>query len=259
MAGAVLLQLSSVCWANGPEARDVAVTIHGGGGHSELSNNEGSPTTYDERHVGLGVLGKLHLWSEPSSTPDADLGGLQLGFVAEARAHRLVDCGYSCAGDERPGFVPEWHFGARVGVGYDFELVGVRGGLLLAAATEARLAEPLLLPDVLVRLGPRRRVWMELGLGAYDASSTLRPGLYVGVVVVAIPRLTASLHYGWHAGTGSLGGTVLQLGDRLDAGLDYRISARLQLGVGGSYQSADGVLELGPGMGEARARLSFVF
>jgi hypothetical protein len=51
--------------------------------------------------------------------------------------------------------------------------------LLTRPDEQAILALPMAMPEVLLRLGHREVGWFELGLGAYDPSSGLRPGAYI--------------------------------------------------------------------------------
>src|SRR6185295_7049373 len=136
-----------------------------------------------------GVRVALRPWADPTQRPQAGTL-IYLGATGELRELRLANCGYACPGDLQPGsFEQESHFGARAGVGYDFALFGLRGGALLSVSPDARLAETIVMPDVQLRLGYLDQGWFEAGLGAYDASTTLRPGLYVGGGVPVRDRL----------------------------------------------------------------------
>jgi hypothetical protein len=237
--GVILLQRSGVCWAEEATARGITGTLYVGAGDAGLSSNEGTPTRYDERHVGAGVLVVLRPWANPKQELREKAGGfVHLGATGELRALRLAECGYACPQDAQSGsFVQEPHFGARAGIGYDFALFGLRGGALLSVSPEARLAETIVMPDVQLRLGYLDQGWFEAGLGAYDASTTLRPGLYIGGGVPLRDFVLLSLHLGLHAGNGRFVGQVFDMGLRGDVGLEFELGARVRLGVGGNLQS----------------------
>jgi len=116
---------------------------------------------------------------------------------------------------------------------------------MISGGINAHLAELMLLPDVALRVGPRSILFLTLGLGAYDAPTSLRPGLYAGLSV-PVKRLTAFIHYGLHFELGCYGLTVLQLDPRLDFSLTYAVSQAVSVGVGVASQSsgdANGTLE----------------
>jgi hypothetical protein len=233
--------------------------MYGGFGPVQEDNFDGPSAHYYQRHAGLGALGVLRPWGAPEGTIQDALGAfLQLGLVGEWRSLRLTSCETSCQADMRPYFVPEAHGGVRLGIGYDFRGVGVRGGVLYAGSPQARIAETVVVPDVQLRFGPRSRAWFELGVGAYDASTALRPGLYAGAAVVIDRDLTIAVHYGWHNALGDL----TQLGGRLDLGATYALYPNLHVGGGGSVHSASHLakgLDLSSFVTEFRGQASFTF
>ena len=251
----ILLRHPGVCWAEGATARGVTGTLYVGAGDAGLSSNEGTPTSYDQRHIGAGVLVALRPWADPKQEPRQKLGAfVHLGATGELRALRLAQCGYSCAPNPpSESFDQEQHFGARAGMGYDFALFGLRGGALLSASPDARLSETIVMPDVQLRIGYQQQGWFEAGLGAYDASTTLRPGVYVGGGIPMRDVLLLSVHLGLHAGNGRFAGQVFDMGLRGDLGIEYELGNRVYLGVGGDLQAtAVGLLY------EARTQLGLV-
>jgi hypothetical protein len=144
--------------------------------------------------------------------------------------------------------VPEAHGGLRLGIGYDFRNFGVRGGLLYADSPKSRTAEALVVPDVQFRFGPASRGWFELGMGAYDASTMLRPGVYVGGGAVA-GDFTIVARYGWHFATGSSGDSIMPFAGRADLGAMVALLPNLRLGVGTALQNSRGFQ---PAFGSAR-------
>jgi hypothetical protein len=250
-----LLQHPGLCRAEEATARGVTGTLYAGVGAAGLSSNEGQPTSYDERHVGAGVLVALRPWADSKQDAPKKVGGfVQLSATGELRALRLAECGWYCPDQVRSGrFEQEQHFGARAGVGYDFAMIGLRGGALLSLSPNARLAETIVMPDVQLRIGRLEQGWFETGLGAYDASTTLRPGVYVGGGIPIREVVLLSLHLGLHAGNGRFVGDVFDMGLRGDVGFGYALGDRVQLGAGGGFQStAVGTLW------EARTQLGFV-
>jgi hypothetical protein len=214
---------------DGPQAR-VESTIYGASGDLGVRTNE-ADSAFDEHSVGFGVLSSFRP-SHRRESEDAVGSVLLLGLTSELRARRTVHCGLSCPPGE---FVNGSALGARAGGGYDFRAFGFRVGVLYSAGS-AVLVHPMLLPDVALRLGPRDIAYLSLGLGAYDAPTSVRPGLYVGLSVVLVPRLTASVHYGAHFELGSFGETVFQADPRLDLTLEYALSPRLSVAMGGVSQ-----------------------
>jgi hypothetical protein len=179
---------------------------------------------------------------------------LLLGLGTELRGNRLLECNHWCR-DELPGYFWEVYLGGRGGVGYDRRYWGIRGGVLaVLAPPNARIGEHMVAPDVQIRLGSRDVIWSELGFGAYDAATALRPGLYLGLGVAVMPNLVVSGHYGLHAGLGTFGRTVIQLGDRLDVFGEHAFESGVRLGLGGSHQSARGLFETG--IWEGRGQVS---
>jgi len=262
LAGVIGMQHGGVCWAGDNTVVDATGTMYGGAGTAEVGNNEGPPARYNERHFGVGALGILHPWDASGGAPGEQLGGfVQFGLVGELRAHELVSCGYSCAGDDRPGFISESHGGVRLGFGYDFRTLGLRGGALFTDSPNARVTRGgIPIPDVQFRFGPRSHGWFEVGLGAYDASTTFRPGVYIGGAAVVAEHLTLSGHYGWHIGIDE--GEAIALGGRLSLGLDYAVRPNLRLGAGASLHNAREFIDLVDftnTMVEGHARASFAF
>ena len=181
-----------------------------------------------------------------------------LGVTGELRLHRVISCMFLCEPPLEEGWHPEAHFGLRLGIGYDSNWVGVRGGVLYADSVSAWIADLLVSPDLELRFGPRDRMWVELGVGAYDASTSLRPGVYAGFSFLPAKKLTFSLHYGAHAGTGTVGHTVPQIGGRADARVMYEVTPGVQLGVGVSHQESSG-FTFDEGMWEGRIEARFSF
>jgi hypothetical protein len=131
---------------------------------------------------------------------------------------------------------------------------------LYADAVSAWIAEMFVSPDLQLRFGPRKLIWLELGVGAYDLSTNFRPGVYAGLSFMPKSQLTVALHYGAHAGTGNLGNGARdrQLGGRTDLGLMYDVSPSVRLGAGVAYQEAAG-LSFSGGSFEGRLDASFSF
>lgn len=193
---------------------------------------------YDERFAGVGAVGWVRPWDPPADAEEANLGGVgYAGPTIEYRALRE-----RCHGDpqcvEETSFDPEMGYALRMGIGYDFPIFGFRAGMNYSDAIDGRLAEPLPFPDAALRLGYRDRATFEIGLGAYDASTSLRPGLYIGATLVPAKRITVALHGGLHANINSFGATVTQIGLRVDGRFSVALTDKLELGAGLAYQQS---------------------
>jgi hypothetical protein len=183
----------------------------------------------------------------------SELGGFALlGAGLEVERLRQTACSFGCEGQSLvPGFQTERHFAGRVNVGYSFELVELRAGALFALPDpNARLAEPLLIPELGLRLGRRSVGWFELGLGAYDASTNFRPGIYVGGAYGSDEIVRVSAHFGVHLPNGLCCSTVTRLGFRSELGLERALTDQLRVGLGAAAYDAD--------VFEGSARLSFL-
>jgi hypothetical protein len=235
----------------------VSPSVYGGGGEMRVESDTRPDEVIGELHLGAGSNVVLRPWQTPENL---DLGAFMLfGATGELRLHKPVSCLYLCdANDER--WHPEAHFGLRLGIGYDFDLVGIRGGVLYADAVSAWIAEMFVSPDLQLRFGPRKLMWLELGVGAYDVATSLRPGVYAGLSFMPKSRLTVALHYGAHAGTGNLGNGERdkQIGGRADVGVMYDLSPRVRLGAGIAHQEASG-FTFDDGSWEGRFDASFSF
>ncbi|HYQ27075.1 MAG TPA: hypothetical protein VER04_07645, partial [Polyangiaceae bacterium] len=84
--------------------------------------------------------------------------------------------------------------------------------------------------------------WFELGLGAYDASTTLRPGLYVGGAFGELESVRVSGHFGAHLVNGLCCSTVPHGGLRGEVGLDHAFTQKVSAGASVAF-SGDLVVE----------------
>jgi hypothetical protein len=258
-AGAALLLLPATASAGAAPSRDVAPSAYGGGGEVQVDNNETAPDRFDERHIGVGALAIVRPWLSPEDPSHLGSGGfVMFGATGELRLHRVISCMFLCEPPFGDGWHREAHFGFRLGIGYDFDWIGVRGGVLYADSVSAWIADLLVSPDLELRFGPRDQMWVEVGVGAYDASTTLRPGVYAAFSFIPVKKLTLSLHYGAHAGKGTLDRTVPQIGARIDARVMYELTRDVSLGLGVSHQESSG-FTFDEGMWEGRIEARFRF
>jgi hypothetical protein len=171
---------------------------------------------------------------------------------------------WRCIDDRTCYYPPDgYYFGAsvaaRVGFGYSWRWFEFRLGVLGALPdAKMRYAEPLALPDALLRVGNRSWGWFELGLGAYDASTNLRPGIYLGGAFgpERIVRVTA--HAGLHLVNGLCCSTVVHVGYRYEVGATHAFNDALSVGVGFALFRAQGDLN-DEFVGEGRARIAWAF
>jgi len=177
---------------------------------------------YHEQAAGLGLLGTLRLGSDDSAAPKGTL--LLVGITQELSALQLYSCGEFC-NMRKP---TDTTTAARAGLGWDSRWIGVRGGVIVREDRDfSRGAE--FIPDLALRLGPLDEFDFTLGLGAYDAPTTTRPGLYLGFASQFSPRLSAAFHIGLHDALDDL--TL-----RTDATFNYRLAHALSLGLGLAVQ-----------------------
>lgn len=253
LLGVTLLSQSAPTWAADTTVRGVSTSIYAGGGKVAEPNNEGAPAEYDEHREGIGATGilKLEGGKEQGSY-------LLLAATFELESLRQTACGWYCSQEQEAefgSFQTEAHFAGRVGFGYAWRLMELRGGVLFALpGAGAALADPLLMPEVLLRFGPQRVGWFELGLGAYDASTALRPGLFVGGAAGSLEdAVRVSGHFGLHLANGLCCSTVTQLGFRGEVLVEHAFTPTVIGGGGVALTSATFLV------GEGTAKLSFLF
>lgn len=233
----VFLQRPSACRAAETTERGVTATLYGGAGDLHEPNNESFEDAYRIRRFGLGAAGALRFGSERAA-PEPRGFFLALGGTFELEHSRRTACGYSCPYALEPAPSRELtdelatHFGARVGGGYSWPVFEFRLGVLTAQPDRnITYADPLWLPDAQLRFGRRSLGWFELGLGAYDASTLLRPGLYVGGAWGAPRVARVSSHFGLHLVNGLCCSTVSEVGFRGELGVEHAFSDQLRAGV----------------------------
>lgn len=254
VATVILVQHPAASWAAETTGQGVAGSLYAGGGSLEEPNNEGASAIYDERRAGTGVVGVLRFGREAETGRDGVLERgvfVMLGATLELESLRRTQCGYVCSGEESPdqSFTSEAHFGGRVAIGYSFSLVEFRGGVL-GTMPDGRMMESMVMPEGLVRVGRRSIGWFELGLGAYDASTTLRPGAFVGGAYGAPRHLRVSGHFGLHLPNGMCCSTVPRFGFRYELALERALSDAVEIGLAGAAWNAD--------LLEGTARISFL-
>jgi hypothetical protein len=236
--GVSFLQQPRACAAAESTARGVSATAYGGAGRIIEPNNESTSDEYANRRFGVGALGTLRFGSVQA--PRGAERGLFLTFGAtfELEATRRTVCGVHCPYWNQPGSTPDAstyldkQFGARLGVGYSWPLFEFRvGGLTAQPSRNLSYSEPLWFPDVVARVGKRSVGWFELGLGAYDASTSLRPGLYAGGALGSPRNVRVSGHFGLHLPSGHCCATLTRVGFRGELGAERALSDSVTLGV----------------------------
>jgi len=230
----------------------------------EDASNESGAAAYDVHRLGLGMYGVLRFGREadvargaaarsapatdepPPVTRQAPGAFLLAGVAAELEWTRLIQCGYACldtsAGDPpvMPGpSVLASKVGLRMGAGYSFSLVEFRVGALgVVPSAGSAFPDPIWSPDVLLRIGPRNVGWGELGFGAYDGSTALRPGAYVGGGGGRVDLVRVTGHLGIHLVNGLCCQTTLPFGLIAQLGVDRAISRSLIAGVDFKWEAA---------------------
>jgi hypothetical protein len=250
-----LLQQSGACWAAETTQQGVIASVFAGEGEMSDTNNEGSADAYDVHRFGAGGTGVLRFaGAGPMPASQRDLGAFVLAGVAgELEWTRLTQCGVVCRG--RPGgeevvtpaaLEQAAKVGLRVGVGYSFSLVEFRVGVLgVAPSADSVFPEPIWSPDVMVRLGRRSLGWFELGLGAYDASTVLRPGAYLGGGGGRVEELRISGHLGVHLVNGQCCQTLMPFGGIAQVDVERAVSRSLVAGVDLKLEAAGSLVFAG--------------
>jgi hypothetical protein len=173
---------------------------------------------------------------EPSL--DLEPYGLSLGAggAGESRSFTRVGCSETPCSPKNDAIPGAQLLGAgRANVGYDWTYFGMRLGALAFQRWDHgydRSPTAAVLPDVEFRFARRAGFHAGVGFGAYDASTTFRPGGY---------------HYVGYAGGGwaadlRVGGHLVfdgQAGLRVDASVRYAISRVIAPGLGVALQSAE--------------------
>lgn len=249
--GLTLLSHSARSWAADTTVRGVSTSLYAGGGKIEEPNNEGAPAEYDEHREGIGATGILKL--EGGQEQGAYL---LLAATFELESLRQTACGWACTFEQQAelgSFQTETHFAGRAGLGYAWRFVELRGGVLFTLpGADAALAESLVMPELLLRFGPQRIGWFELGLGAYDASTALRPGVFVGGAGGSLEdAVRVSGHFGLHLPNGLSSSSVVAFGFRGEVLVEHAFTPTV---IGGA-----GIALTGNIVGEGTAKLSFLF
>jgi hypothetical protein len=239
--GVILLQRASPCWAAETTASGVSATLYGGGGSLVVPNNEGKPDEYDVTRMGVGVLGVLRPGAPQAKRTRIDAPGFfaMLGGSFELDSSLHTVCGYNCSVPSEGRYLGK-HFAARLGFGYSFPSFEFRVGALAAIPDpNVSYAMPLVIPDVLARVGRRNIGWFELGLGAYSASTNFRPGLFVGGAFGSERVLQVSAHAGLHLVNGLCCSTVNMAGYAGELSFAHAFSDSLTGSAGATLFAAE--------------------
>jgi len=239
--GVILVQRASVCCAAETTASGASATIYGGAGSLVVPNNEGRPDEYQTTRMGVGALGIVRPWAPPANGTRETSGFFALlggSFELDHSTHTV--CGYECTFPSEAGesYVGK-HFAARLGLGYSFPIFEFRVGALAAIPDpNVAYAMPMVIPDVMARIGPRDIGFFELGLGAYSASTNFRPGAYVGGALGPERVVQVSAHGGVHFVNGLCCGTVTMGGLAGDLSAAHAFSKSLSGSVGANLFAA---------------------
>jgi hypothetical protein len=264
-AGVSLLQQSRACWAAETTQQGVTGSVFAGGGAMVDASNEVGDAAYDVYRVGFGLTGVLRFPRATEAPPSAssrlavpsdmapltsrhDPGAFLIGSVAdELEWTRLTECGGFCRETTADGSVAPTpgplkvasKLGLRVGAGYSFSLLEFRLGVLgVKPSSGSAFPDPIWSPDVMLRVGPRNLGWGELGLGAYDASTTLRPGAYVGAGGGKVELVRATGHLGFHLVNGQCCETTWPFGIIAHLDIERALSRSLIAGVDFKWEKA---------------------
>lgn len=239
LLGVIFLQHEGECRAAETTQRGVSATVYGGAGALHEPNNESDEDTYDVERVGVGARG---VWRFERDRPEpARYFYLAAAGTFELEASHRTQCGYTCPyryqanpTSAQTDYTAK-HFAARLGGGYSLPVFEFRLGLLTAQPDPGvSYAEPVWFPDVMARFGRRSVGWFELGIGAYDASTALRPGAYVGGALGSPREARVSAHLGLHFPNGVCCSTLPLFGLRGAVEVEHAVSDAFSLGFGGA-------------------------
>ena len=124
--------------------------------------------------------------------------------------------------------------GGRASFGYDWDYFGMRAGALVFQRWASNVdgsPTSVVLPDASLRFGRRLGFHSEVGFGAYDVATVMRPGLYVGLGY-ASGAWAADVRGGVHQTFDD------QAGLRLDLSARYAVSRVVAPGLGIAVSSA---------------------
>lgn len=257
--GVILLQRASVCCAAETTARGVSATVYGGAGSLVVPNNEVGPDVYSVTRMGIGALGIWRPGAAPANGARETSGFFTaLGASFELDSSLRTVCGRDCVttSDQDERYLGK-HFATRLGLGYSFPMFEFRVGALAAIPdSHVSYAMPMLIPDVMARLGQRDAGWFEIGLGAYSASTNFRPGLYVGGALGAERAVQGSAHAGFHFVNGLCCSSTVLAGFAGELSVAHAFSNSLSGSVGATLFSATWESDVRY-VGEGSARLAF--
>lgn len=265
-AGVILFLQTGAARAEETTARGLSSTVYAGAGRLVEGNNETQPDQYDIKRAGVAVLGVWRSEAPRAGARDEERGFFGLlgaGFELEdSLLHPCIsyDTPRGCFTDARAG---EHYLGkflaARLGGGYSWRWFEFRVGVV-GALPDANVsyATPFVLPDVQLRVSKRSVGWFEVGLGAYDASTNLRPGLYFGGAAGSSRVVRVSAHAGIHLVNGLCCGTVNDIGSRYELGVTHAFSDSLSGGAGVAWLRSEPE-STQASVVEGRARLAWAF
>jgi hypothetical protein len=231
-------------WTCGPSAR---ANYGGVGGHVRVYTDDRPPRPPEEEPGNAGIL-------QPDADPTVPAPPPPRPPFAEEATLDIEPEGFSIGGGgggEYRGFtrtrcsdvpcsatsdvIPPSRLlpAGRANIGWDSEYFGSRVGALAfqrwASNTDGSPTTNVL-PDIYLRFGRRLGFHGELGFGAYDVSTILRPGLYVGLGY-ASGAWAADLRVGGHETFDD------QAGLRADLSARYAISRVVAPGLGVAVSS----------------------
>lgn len=230
-------------WTCGPSAR---ASYGGVGGHVRIYTDDRTPRPPEDEPANGGAMQPDSNEAMPQPPPkerreEAELDIEPQGFSigggggGEYRAFTRTACSDQPCSSSADVIPPSRLLvGGRGNIGYDVDYFGARIGALAFqrwANNVDRSPTVDVIPDVNLRFGRRLGIHGELGFGAYDVSTIMRPGLYVGLGYASGPW-AADLRGGGHATFDD------QAGVRVDLSARYAITRVVAPGLGIAVSSA---------------------
>lgn len=231
-------------WTCGPTAR---ANYGGVGGHARIyTDDQPPPAPPPEEQPNAGALEAdvegappvAPVEPPPEPSPNVEPHGVSIGVggAGESRGFTRIACNETPCSPKNDAIPGTQVLGAgRADLGYDWKYFGMRFGALAFQRWENgydRSPSINVLPDVEFRFARRAGFHAGVGFGAYDASTTFRPGGY------------HSLGYtggGWDVDL-RVGGHLVfdgQAGLRAAASVRYALGSVVAPGLGVSMSSAE--------------------
>ncbi len=247
-----LLMVNRRVEAYDPTQTDIEFEGHGGTSSGQVPVHQGgclfAPTT-GIRYGGGGARVRFR----PQGTPQQPRHGTEFA-VQGAVEYQSFETLAEGSGGSREAPESQVFGGGGATVGYNWRWVGVRAGSLVfnripRASLQCASGEPYrencparaqydspevtVWPDAQVRIGPLDTVHGEVGIGAYNLATVLRPGAYLGLAWANPNGWGVAAHVGVHNTFGN------QAHVRGDLAVTVPVHSNFRVTAGGAVSSGE--------------------